>query len=162
MLAGLVQLAMEVIIGPRIAAAARIGNTAAIARTARRMVGLVLVLAAPLFLVIFIAPDFLLGIFGPKFVGGALALQIMGGGHLVRLASGPLGMILVMTGNQRWVLVYAGSAVVLCVGFAMWLIPIYAAAGAAAATAAAIIGRNLTAIAVVHFVLRINLFRKSV
>ena len=62
MLAGLVQLAMEVIIGPRIAAAARIGNTAAIARTARRMVGLVLVLAAPLFLVIFIAPEFLLGI----------------------------------------------------------------------------------------------------
>lgn len=160
MLAGLVQLAMEVIIGPRIAAAARIGDTDAIARTARRMVGLVLVLAAPLFLVIFAAPGFLLGIFGPKFVGGALALQILGVGQLVRLASGPLGVILVMTGNQRWVLVYAGSAVVLCVGFAMWLIPLYGAAGAAAATAAAIIGRNLIAIAVVHFVLRINLFRK--
>ena len=162
MLAGLVQLAMEVIIGPRIAAAARIGDTAAIARTARRMVGLVLVLAAPLFIVIFVAPEFLLGIFGPKFVGGALALQILGVGQLVRLASGPLGVILVMTGNQRWVLVYAGSAVILCVGFAMWLIPIYGAAGAAAATAAAIIGRNLIAIAVVHFVLRINLFRKPV
>lgn len=160
MLAGLVQLAMEVIIGPRIAAAARVGDTAGIARVARRMVGLVLVLAAPLFIVIFAAPGFLLGIFGPRFVGGSLALQILGVGQLVRLASGPLGVILVMTGNQRWVLVYAGSAVVLCVGFALWLIPLYGAAGAAAATAAAIIGRNLIAVAVVHFVLRINLFRK--
>ena len=160
MLAGLVQIAMEVIIGPRIAAAARIGDTSAIARVARRMVGLVLVLAAPLFIVIFAAPEFLLGIFGPRFVGGSFALQILGIGQLVRLASGPLGVILVMTGNQRWVLVYAGSAVVLCVGFALWLIPLYGAAGAAAATTAAIIGRNLIAVAVVHFVLRINLFRK--
>ncbi len=161
MLAGLVQIAMEVIIGPRIAAAARIGDTKAIALVARRMVGLVLVLAAPLFIVIFAAPQFLLGLFGPRFVGGSLALQILGVGQLVRLASGPLGVILVMTGNQRWVLVYAGSAVVLCVGFALWLIPLYGAAGAAAATAAAIIGRNLIAITVVHFVLRINLFRRS-
>ena len=162
MLAGLVQLAMEVIIGPRIAAAARIGDKPAIARVARRMVGLVLVMAMPLFLVIFIAPEFLLGIFGPRFIPGALALQILGVGQLVRLASGPLGVILVMTGNQRWVLVYAGSAVVLCVGFAQWLIPLYGAAGAAAATTAAIIGRNLIAIAVVQFVLRINLFRATV
>lgn len=159
MLAGLVQLAMEVIIGPRIAAAARVGDTASIARVARRMVGLVLVLAAPLFILIFAAPQFLLGIFGPRFVPGALALQILGIGQLVRLASGPLGVILVMTGNQRWVLVYAASAVILCVGFAIWLIPTYGAAGAAAATTAAIVGRNLIAMAIVHFVLRINLFR---
>lgn len=160
MLAGLVQLAMDVIIGPRIAAAARIGDTVSIVRVARRMVGLVLVLATPLFIVIFAAPQFLLGIFGPRFVPGALALQILGVGQLVRLASGPLGVILIMTGNQRWVLVHAGSAVILCVGFAMWLIPLYGAAGAAAATTAAIVGRNLIAMAVVHFALGINLCRK--
>ena len=159
MLAGLVQLAMEVIIGPRIAAAARIGDTNVIARVAQRMVALVLVLSAPLFVVIFAAPEFLLGIFGPQFVGGALALQILGFGQLVRLVSGPLGVILVMTGNQRWVLVNAGSAVALTVGFALWLIPLYGAAGAAAATAAAVVGRNLVAMAVVQFVLKINLFR---
>lgn len=159
MLAGLVQMAMEVIIGPRIAAAARVGDTTGIARVARRMVALVLVLAAPLFIVIFAAPEFLLGIFGPRFIPGALALQILGIGQLVRMASGPLGVILIMTGHQRWVLVYAASAVMLCVGFAWWLIPLYGAAGAAAATTAAIVGRNLIAIVIVHFVLRINLFR---
>ncbi len=157
MLAGMVQLTMEMMIGPRIAAAARIGDTAAIARVARRMVALVLALAAPLFLVIFIAPKFLLGIFGPRFVPGALALQILGFGQLVRLAAGPLGVILVMTGNQRWVLLQAAVAVVLCVGFAAWLIPLYGAAGAAAATTAAIVGRNVMAAAVVQFVCRISL-----
>ena len=161
MLAGLVQLTMEIMIGPRIAAAARIGDTTTIARTARRMVGLVLVLAAPLFLAIFVAPDFLLGIFGPRFVPGALALQILGVGQLIRLACGPLGVILVMTGNQRWVLVQAAVAVVLCVGFAWWLIPPYGAAGAAAATTAAIVGRNLMAMVLVRYVCGINLFRRA-
>ncbi len=161
MLAGLVQLTMEMMIGPRIAAAARVGDTAAIARTARRMVGLVLVLAAPLFIAIFIAPKFLLGIFGPRFVPGALALQILGLGQLIRLASGPLGVILVMTGNQRWVLIQAVVAVLLCVGFALWLIPLYGAAGAAAATTAAIIGRNLMSMALVRYVCGINLFTGS-
>lgn len=161
MLAGMVQLTMELMIGPRIAAAARIGDTAGIARVARRMIALVMVLASPLFLVIFIAPQFLLGIFGPRFVAGALALQILGVGQLVRLASGPLGTIQIMTGNQRWILVQAISAVFLCVGFSAWLIPLYGAAGAAGATAAAIVVRTLMAAAIVQFVCRVDLFRKA-
>jgi len=159
MLAGLVQLSMEVVIGPRIAAAARIGDTPAIVRTARRMVALVIFLAAPLFVVIFAAPGSLLSLFGPRFVGGAVALQILGVGQLVRLAAGPLGVILVMMGKQRWVLLQAATGVALCVGCATWLIPVYGAAGAAAATTAAIIGRTLMAATVVHFVCGINLFR---
>lgn len=161
MLAGLVQLSMETILGPRIAAAARTGDTATIARVSRRMVALVVALSAPLFVIIFAAPEFLLGIFGPRFIGGALALQILGLGQLVRLASGPLGTIMVMTGKQRWVLVNAAVGVALCVGFALWLIPPYGAAGAAAATAIAVAGRTLVAGAIVHFVLHINLFRRA-
>ena len=161
MLAGLVQMTLEVMIGPRIAAAARVNDTAAIARVARRMVALVLALAAPLFIIIFIAPATLLSIFGPRFVPGALALQILGIGQLLRLASGPLGVILVMTGNQRWVMVQAALAVVLTVGGAAWLIPVYGAAGAAATAAVAVVGRTLMAMALVHFVCRINLFQRT-
>jgi O-antigen/teichoic acid export membrane protein len=161
MLAGMVQLTMEVMIGPRIAAAARIGDTPGIARVARRMIALVLVLAAPLFLAIFIFPAFLLGIFGPRFTDGALALQILGVGQLVRLASGPLGTIQIMNGQQRWILIQAISGIVLCVGFSAWLIPRYGAAGAAGATAAAIIVRTLVAAAIVQFVCRVDLFRSA-
>ena len=161
MLAGMVQLTMELMIGPRIAAAVRLGDTPAVARVARRMIALVMVLAAPLFLVIFIFPQFLLAIFGPRFVPGALALQILGVGQMVRLASGPLGTIQIMTGHQRWILVQAVAAVVLCVGFAAWLIPLYGAAGAAAATTAAVVVRTLIAAAIVQFVCRIDLFRAA-
>ncbi|MBV8970706.1 MAG: oligosaccharide flippase family protein, partial [Sphingomonadaceae bacterium] len=131
MLAGMVQLTMEMMIGPRLAAAARIGDTAAIARTARRTIALVLAMASPLFLAIFIFPQLLLSIFGARFVPGALALQILGLGQLARLAAGPLGTIQIMTGHQRWLLAQAIGAVVLCVGFSAWLIPLYGAAGAA-------------------------------
>ncbi len=161
MLAGMVQLTMEMMIGPRMAAAARIGDHAAIARVARRTVALVLVLAAPLFVAIFTLPQHLLAIFGPRFVPGALALQILGLGQLVRLAAGPLGTIQIMTGHQRWILLQATVGVVLCVAFATWLIPIYGAAGAAAATAAAIIARNIIAALIVQYVCRIDLFRAA-
>ncbi len=160
MLAGMVQLTMELMIGPRIAAAARIGDTPGIARVARRMIALVLFLAAPLFLAIFLAPKFLLGVFGARFVPGALALQVLGVGQLVRLASGPLGTIQIMTGHQRWILFQAAGGVALCVGFAAWLIPLYGAAGAAGATTAAIIVRTIIAAAIVQFVCRVDLFRR--
>lgn len=156
-LAGLVQVAMDSILAPRIAAAARADDTAAIGKVARRAIALVLTLAAPMFLVIFAAPEFLLGIFGPQFIGGALALQILGIGQLVRLALGPLGLILVMTGHQRWLMAYAIIATILCVLLCLFLIPRYGIEGAALATSITIATRYIGAAIVVQFVLRINL-----
>lgn len=160
-LAGMLQAAMDTMLGPRIAAAARVGDKAAIARTTRRAVLLVVALATPLFAVIFAVPERLLGVFGPGFVGGALTLQVLAAGQLVRLASGPLGTIIIMTGNQRWLLLYGLAGVVLCVGFSMWLIPTYGAVGAAAATAATVTLRNLAAGLLVRFGLGIDLFGRS-
>ncbi len=156
-IAGLMQVAMDTILGPRIAAAARVDDRAAIARTARNSIGLVTLLAAPLFAAFLLFPEALLRLFGPQFVGGATALRILAVGQLFRLIGGPLGTILVMTGNQRWVLVYALAGVVPCVVFVALLVPLYGAVGAAGATAAAIAFRNLTAMVVVHRVLGINL-----
>jgi len=159
--AGLVQIAMDTIIGPRIAAAARVGANDEIAQIARKSLLLALALATPVFVVLIAFPGPLLGIFGPEFRGGALALQILAIGQLVRLASGPLGSILVMTGNQRWVLVYAGLGVVLCAGFVALLVPAYGAVGAAIATSATVVLRNVAAGLIVQFRLGINLFRRS-
>ncbi|MGI4880064.1 MAG: MATE family efflux transporter [Janthinobacterium lividum] len=156
-LAGLVQLAMDSILGPRVAAAARAGDTEQIGRIARRAILLVLALASPLFALIFIFPGFLLHIFGPQFVPAARALQILGIGQLARLAFGPLGLILVMTGHQRWTLAYAAVAVVLCILLCIVLIPRYGVEGAAMATTLTVVLRNIGAAVVVQLVLRINL-----
>ena len=160
-LAGLVQVAMDTIIGPRIAAAARVGAKDEIASIARKSLLLSVGLATPLFIALMAFPGPLLSVFGPEFREGALALQILAIGQLVRLASGPLGSILIMTGNQRWVLAYAGFGVLLCIGFVALLVPGYGTVGAAAATTATVILRNLAAAVVVHRVLGINLFRRK-
>ena len=160
-IAGLMQVAMDTILGPRIAAAARVGDKAAIARTARRSIALVTVLASPLFAAFLLFPETLLSLFGPQFIGGAMALRILALGQLARLMGGPLGTVLVMTGNQRWVLVYSAAGVIPCIIFVALLVPAYGAVGAAAATAAAVLLRNGTAIIVAQRVLGINLFFPS-
>lgn len=158
-LAGLVQTALDTMIGPRIAAAARVGAFDEVASVARKSVVLVLLMAAPLFAALMIFPERLLALFGPEFVGGALVLQILAAGQLFRLASGPLGSILVMSGNQRWVLVYAGVSVVLCLTFVAVLVPVYGAVGAAIATGATVVLRNIVAGIILQYVVGISLFR---
>lgn len=160
-LAGLVQVAMDTVIGPRIAAAARVGALDEIASVARKSAALVLLLGSPLFLALLIFPEPLLGIFGPEFRDGATALQILVIGQFIRLATGPLGNILFMTGQQRWILVYAAFGVLACVISVALLVPAYGAEGAAWATVIAVSLRNFGAFWVVQHRLGINLLRRK-
>ncbi|TRW16867.1 MATE family efflux transporter [Glacieibacterium frigidum] len=156
-LAGLLQVAVETVIGPRIAAAARIGALDEIASVARKSVVLVLVLGGPLFLVLLVIPETLLGLFGPEFRGGATVLQILVVGQFLRLACGPIGSILVMAGDQRWILASAGLAVAVCIIAVALLVPTYGAEGAAWATVITISLRNLALVWVVQSRLGVNL-----
>jgi O-antigen/teichoic acid export membrane protein len=106
-LAALLQLAMEAVTGPRIAAAARVNDTAEIAHVVRRSVLGVMLLASPLLLLL-VFPGELMRLFGPEFAAGALTLQILAVGQAVRLAAGPLGTVLIMTGTPALELHSAG------------------------------------------------------
>ncbi|QMW22072.1 lipopolysaccharide biosynthesis protein [Sandaracinobacteroides saxicola] len=159
--AGLVQVAMDAILGPRIAAAARVGDMAEIAATARKGSLAMLLLSAPLFLAFFAAPGLLMRLFGPEFVAGATALQVLALGQLVRLAAGPLGTIIIMTGNQRWIIAYAALGVALCIGTCALLIPGYGAVGAAWAATITVVVRHLGAFLIVERVIGVKLFRKG-
>ena len=108
-------------------------------------------------LAVAVAPRLLLGLFGPDFEDGALALQILALGQAIRLATGPVGSIIVMTGHQRWTLYYALSGAALMVAFAWALIPPLGAVGAAWATVAATLCRQLTAAVVVQRLIGIRL-----
>lgn len=159
-LAGLVQVAMDTILGPRIAAAARVGAKHEIAAMARKSILLVLLLASPLFVALAVAPGPLLRIFGPEFGAAATTLQILAVGQLIRMVSGPLGSILIMTGSQRWAMLYTAAGVVTCVVLVALLVPRYGAVGAAIATGASVLARNIAAAIIVHRVLGINLLRR--
>lgn len=160
-LAALLQLAMEAVMGPRIAAAARVNDTAEIAHVVRRSVMAVMLLASPLLLVLLVFPGELMRLFGPEFAAGAATLQILAVGQAVRLASGPLGTVLIMTGHQRWLLLYSLAGVVLTIGFALWLIPLYGAPGAAAAGAITLVFRNAAALWMVQNKAGVRLFRRA-
>lgn len=159
-LAGLVQVAMDTVIGPRLAAAARVGELDEIASVARKSIALVLLIGSPLFIALIAFPGPLLGLFGPEFRDGATALQILALGQLIRLAAGPLGNILFMTGQQRWTLIYAGFGAFSCVVAVALLVPRYGIEGAAWATVIAVTLRNVGAFWVVQSRLGINLLRR--
>lgn len=156
-LLGLVQASMDSILGPRIAGAWRAGDKAAIARVSHGGMALMLLLASPLLIIILVAPHALLGLFGPGFEGGALALQVLAVGQVIRLASGPVGTILMMTGHERWTFLYAAIGVALTALTGWLLIPRYGVLGAALATAITVSFRNLAAAVVVQRVIGIKL-----
>lgn len=160
-IAGLVQAAMESILGQRIAAAARVGDPATIATTARKAFVLLLGLTAPVFLVMLAIPEWLLGLFGPEFVAGAPALRVLVIGQFFRTLGIPLGSILVMTGNQRWILAYASVGIVPCLVLVAVLVPTFGAVGAAWATTATIFVRVIGAFFVVNNILDIKLLRRA-
>ena len=160
-IAGLVQAAMESILGQRIAAAARVGDPDAIVAVARKSFVLLLVLTAPVFVVMLVVPEWLLGLFGPGFVAGAPAMRILVIGQFLRTMGIPLGSILVMTGNQRWILVYASVGIIPCLILVALLVPGYGPVGAAWATTATIFVRVTGAAFIITKVLGIRLLGRT-
>ncbi len=113
-------------------------------------------LVAVLFLVFF--GDRVLGLFGPGFAAAHGALAVLAFGQLLNAATGPVGLLLNLTGHQNvsfWVyLSFAVAGVVLNAA----LIPPFGIMGAAVATAATIGSLNLALVAVARRRLGINSF----
>ncbi len=97
-----------------------------------------------------------MGLLGKDFVAGAWALRIASVGVLVNVATGSVGMALVMTGYQWLAFVTNLLSVALLIGLVSWLTPIYGVTGAAVGLATAVTIANLGRLALVHRVLRVN------
>jgi O-antigen/teichoic acid export membrane protein len=79
-----------------------------------------------------------LNVFGKPFAAGNLALLILATGHLANAATGPTGVLLTMTGKQKWEL--ANTILMVAFNFLLnlFLIPPLGKTGAAIATAISI------------------------
>lgn len=102
-----------------------------------------------------------MGLLGKDFVGGAWALAIASGGVLVNVATGSVGMALVMTGYQWLGFLTNLLSVGLLVGMVWWLTPLYGVTGAAVGLATAVTVANLARLAIVYRVLRVNPMSKA-
>lgn len=144
----------DTVAGPRIAAAYRVGDKANIHQIMRQSVFAMIILSLPLFIVALGFPEWALGLFGPEFVPAAPALRILALGQLVNVLSGPLGTVLLMTGQERSSMFLSiGSLVVLLV-LSVTLIPAFGLIGAALTTALIIGSRTLVSYFLVRKTLR--------
>ena len=143
LLINLVLLAVNAIAQPKFAALYARQDMAALAATARTVTMLMTLFAAPAFLIFVLAPAFVMGAFGSDFAAGAATLQILSIGQFVNVATGSVGVLLVMTGHERDY--RNGQITAACVVLVLnyMLTPSYGAVGAAIAVASALVVQNV-------------------
>lgn len=130
-------------LGPRFAAADAAGDTEVIGDLVRRTTQVMVASALALAVGAFLLATPVLSVFGENFEQGATALRILAIGQAVALATGPMGVLLVMTGREQRqrqaTMIGLGVAVV----GALALTPPFSATGAAVAAASGLAAKNL-------------------
>lgn len=141
----LILLGHNALLGPEFAALNARGDPAGIADLARRATRRMTLEALPVFLLFVFAPIAVLRLFGSEFETGATCLRILAVGQLVNVATGSVGLLLVMSGFERTFRDVVVLALIVNVAANAWLAPRYGIEGAALATSVGVIVQNLAA-----------------
>lgn len=102
----------------------------------------IFILAYPVYLVAIFFAQSILAIFGSPFVSGANALIILSIGFLIHSGTGPVGLLMTMTGRTKLQLINVIGALILDVFLHFILIPKYGIVGAALGTAISLVLLN--------------------
>ncbi len=141
----LVLTAVNSIAAPKFAELYEKGDMDALGATARNSARMMVLFAAPVLLLFTVAPGWVMGLFGPEFTTGGTVLLVLALGQFVNVATGSVGFVLVMTGNEplarNTTALAAGVGLILNIA----LIPPFGAVGAAIATAVSMASLNLPA-----------------
>lgn len=143
-------VAANSVVAPRFAALHAAGRTAELDRLARRAARITALLALPAVLLFTLAPAPVLRLFGPGFPAAAPALTVLAVGQFVNVATGSVGYLLLMTGNERLMQHNMAAAAGLNIVLNAVLAPRYGALGAAWATTLSLACLNLTAAVMVY------------
>ena len=149
-------VAFDAVSGPRIAAAWRTGDRAAIEVLIAQSRRVMIFIATPLLLAGMIWPSWFLGWFGPEFSSAGNVLRILVIGQIFNVFTGPVGAALVMTGYERLSLLNALLSAVISLAVLYFTMPTLGLYGAAIASAAALISRNLATAVEVQWIIRHN------
>jgi len=134
----------ETFISARVAGDLRAGRPDLVWRRHFRARLAMVLTGGPLVLVSIIWPGQILGLaFGPEFIIAGPALAIMAAGQATKIVAGPIGIMLLMSGHERWLLRFTIIGLMLVVALGAWLVPIYGMIGAAVAQAASTAFRNI-------------------
>ncbi len=137
MLVSFFLLAVNTVLAPKFAELYTQGDLATLARLSRRFAALITLAASPFFLILILAGDWVMSLFGPDFARGGMALSILAIGQAVNTITGPVGYVLMMSGNEKDLQTTSLFSVALMGAIAIVLIPSLGIVGAALASAGA-------------------------
>lgn len=142
----LILVVINAVFPPRFASLYRQNNLQGLNTLARKGALLGMGLASPILLVCLVVPGWVLGLFGAEFAQGTTLLRILAVAQLVNVATGSVGFLLNMTGNEKLMRNIALSSSAVGVAMFFILIPLLGALGAAIALAMVLVMQNLVAL----------------
>ena len=157
-LTSFILFAVNSVVAPKFAALYAQENYEALATLARNIVRISSLVALFFVSPFILAPSWILGVFGSEFAEGTTILPILAIGQFINVITGPVGLLLTMTGYEKVqrnnVILSACLDIFLC----LILIPSYGAAGAAIAASLSLIFKNINATFLVQRYLSINVW----
>ncbi len=149
MLTSFVLVAVNSIAAPKFAALYQQGDFINLERMAQNSNKFMIALAIPIIFVFMAAPERVLSLFGEQFTEGAIVLMIIAAGQFVNVATGSVGYLLMMSGNERLMRNNLFFNALICIILNMVLIPAYGIIGAATGAALIMVVQNLVAMVMV-------------
>jgi len=148
-LTSFVLVAVNSIAAPKFAALYQQGDIQALGVVARSSAKIMIVLATPVLLLFLLFPEWILSLFGEEFKQGAVVLMILSAGQFINVATGSVGYLLMMSGQERLMrnnLLFSATVGVLLI---LWLVPNYGIVGGAISAAITLSMQNIIAMLLV-------------
>lgn len=138
-----VLLAINTVIATQISKAYAAGEKTKLDDVVRLSSRLIFFGTLPIAFIILFFNEPILLLFGEEFLDGKWVLVVLTIGQMLNALTGSVGILLSMTGHQRFVRNVVWIVLMINIGFNFWLIPIWGIEGAAFATAGSLVLQNL-------------------
>lgn len=145
MLTSFILIAVNTVAAPKYAEYYSLHLMKRLEETALTSVKIMCIIALPPLIAFIVFPQWIMGLFGVEFMKGGLCLSILACGQFINVATGSVGYILMMSGNEillRNAITLSGTLNVI---LNLWMVPQYGIIGGAIATAISLAALNMTA-----------------
>ena len=156
MLTSLILASVNSISAPKFAELYKKKDMVALEATAKNTAKLMTIVASPLLLFFLVAPQWVMGFYGEEFQKGGILLSVLAIGQFINVATGSVGYLLVMSGNEKLMRNDVLIVAVICVFLNAFLVPMYGPIGAVIATTVCLSIQNIIAAYMVNASLGIN------
>jgi O-antigen/teichoic acid export membrane protein len=146
LLINFVLLVINTVIPPRIASLYGAGMIGELYLLIKKAACLGLLVSLPFFILCVLFPKTVLILYGPEFIDAANVLRIIAAGQVINLATGSVGFLLGMTGNEKILRNIALSSSVVGLILLFVMSPSMGAEGAAIAFCSSLIIKNVVAL----------------